>query len=386
MAITPGVVLLVFVLPLLARRYRRWIATHVARLWLASASTLFALAASNLLLPSPPAVPFHLRRPNARFVFDPDPFALPGVSRRAVMSINSAGVRGPEMPPGHSACRILCVGGGTTECLYLDDAETWPMLLGQRLQANKAGGLWVGSAGFSEFGVREHLRFVAGAPIVDRADCLVFLVGASDVLQWLFGYHNGELPRPVLGCTRLGEVVMNLLQADARYLADPDGIQLSKTRRNLMPVARRGDLQKALRDYQKNLNLLMAAVESRQKKALFISQPVLWDDLLPDRAKKKLCYARPPEQPPKDDVLRPSKCREIMDLFNARLEWCCQAHHLPFLDASQLSGDEANFHDDVHLSEVGCQRLADLIAEFLETANWLPAAGRCCKDRSIASF
>jgi hypothetical protein len=65
--------------------------------------------------------------------------------------------------------------------------------------------------------------------------------------------------------------------------------------------------------------------------------------------------------------LRPEKCRELTDLFNARLETVCAELQFEFVDSSVLSGCDQYFYDDVHLSEAGCLALSDLLYEYFES-------------------
>jgi hypothetical protein len=67
---------------------------------------------------------YHLRTPYTIRTFRPDPDVMPGVSGSSHYRINSLGIRGDEPALG-GQYRTLCVGGSTTECLYLDDTETW---------------------------------------------------------------------------------------------------------------------------------------------------------------------------------------------------------------------------------------------------------------------
>ena len=73
--------------------------------------------------------PFHRRWPYSRHVSRPLPGVFPGISGPSRVTANSLGIRGPELPPREAGYRLLCLGGSTTECHYLDDEETWPHLL-----------------------------------------------------------------------------------------------------------------------------------------------------------------------------------------------------------------------------------------------------------------
>src|SRR5262249_515888 len=80
--------------------------------------------------------PFHLRTPRTRRRFYPSQIELGGTSETARFTVNSRGFRGSEPPS--NAIRILCIGGSTTECLYLDDSVAWPELLMEHLNRDPA--------------------------------------------------------------------------------------------------------------------------------------------------------------------------------------------------------------------------------------------------------
>ena len=166
-------------LVLLSQRGRRLYREHSARLLLLIVSGTVAFSFGEILLratrPAGSRAPFHGREPGLRKVFHPDPDILPGVGPEAHFTINSLGIRGPELSSDPSVYKILCIGGSTTECLYLDDCKTWPHLL--MLQLNQSEYLrpvWVGNMGYSGFSSRMHLRFAEGSDIMsqDQLPCV----------------------------------------------------------------------------------------------------------------------------------------------------------------------------------------------------------------------
>ena len=77
----------------------------------------------------PPDENYYVWQPNLHYVFHPDSNVLYGIKGLSQFTINELGYRGPIFQP-HKP-NYLCLGGRTTECLYLDNAETWPYLLGK---------------------------------------------------------------------------------------------------------------------------------------------------------------------------------------------------------------------------------------------------------------
>ena len=64
-----------------------------------------------------PSNRFHMKAPGFTYQFNPNPKATPGIFGQSHYTINSLGIRGPELPADRSVYRILCIGGSTTECI-----------------------------------------------------------------------------------------------------------------------------------------------------------------------------------------------------------------------------------------------------------------------------
>ena len=111
---------------------------------------------------------------------------MTGVVGDAHVSANSRGIRGTEMPTREHAYRILCLGGSTTACQYLDDGESWPSLLMEHLnRTQSASRVWIGSAGKPGYSTIEHLKFVTESGLMNEIDSVALLVGLHDLERTL---------------------------------------------------------------------------------------------------------------------------------------------------------------------------------------------------------
>ena len=82
----------------------------------------------------PASTQFFVNPPRLTRWFQPLPDIMPGIKGPAHVTTNSLGLRGRELDTtAPQEFRILAIGGSTTECLYLDDAATWPALVEQIL-------------------------------------------------------------------------------------------------------------------------------------------------------------------------------------------------------------------------------------------------------------
>ena len=368
---------------------RGWLGRHAARLWLASAALLIGLWIAEVGQRWTPGwAPFHGRPPGTVYRFEPDYIVLPGVQGMAHSSMNPWGMRGTAPPDRSAAYRVVCLGGSSTECLFLDDSETWPAQLQARWKRPE-GASWVGSVAVSDFDSGHHLRWLEQSPLVPEVDCVVVLVGAGDLVRGLLGIDSGWPAPPRLlrlGTMDLCKQVWNVRMGHG-LLVDPEGRLLLHNRRDRAIESPPGgwQLDKLLADYRQRLSKLCAAARRRQVRLICVTEPVLWDDFLGDEACQRFWLARTEPTPRSWEVLRPGKLREAIDRYNLALLEVCRREQIEVVDAaSALSGIEAYFYDDYHLNEQGCAVLGNLLAEYFSSHP--TAAGEPLPSRASQSI
>lgn len=315
------------------------------------------------------AAPFHLRPPGAVYRYEPDANVMPGVFGKALSTINSQGVRGPELPANRTAYRILCVGGSGAECYYLDDAEAWPAVLGEVLSAQGPRPVWTGAAAVSQHGLAQHARFVAESPLVAEMDCLVVLAGVNDLLQCLLGLDAvRDLPGPLWYRSQLIDLAQESWNArlGMGLVIDADGSRIALARLGRQIPERKLNDRHMLDDYERRLRQLIAAAEARHVRLVLVTQPVLWDDFLSATALRRMRWARVYPYPRPWDQLKPGPLRAWINRYNERLLRMAQECGVPCVDAaSGMNGVEMYFYDDFHLNEAGCQGLGQRLAEAI---------------------
>jgi lysophospholipase L1-like esterase len=344
---------------------RRWAA--LVTLAVASAVGLLAAEAAARLLPRWLGGPLaHSRGPGVHRVFRPDPRLVRGIRGESHYTTSSLGVRGGEIPSSPGVLRLLCVGGSTTECTYLDHAETWSHLVGERLAA--AGRpAWVGNLGIAGYTTIEHLDFLDGAPALP-IDGAVFLVGINDLVRYL----NGSIelgPRPLWRRSTLAGAALSFhRRAFLRRLLfeveDPTGANLAERRRIRREAPDAGPLPPldgALREYGARLAGLGRECRRRRLPCLFLTQPVLWRSDL-DAASRATLWMGEDTQ---GRFYSPGELRRGMDLYNAALLATCARHRLDCLDLGALHGREELFYDDCHFTEAGAREMARIVAGHL---------------------
>jgi lysophospholipase L1-like esterase len=362
--------------PAVRSRLRR----HGPSIAVVSGATLVALLVVETVLAPTFPVPvretlYHLRTPLEVREYRPDPEIMPGVHGPSRHAVNSLGVRGDE--PGPGDLLVLCVGGSATECLYLDDSETWPRLLQERLrEADPARRAWVGNAGFSGYTTAEHLEFLENSPLVERMDCIVLLVGLNDFLRFVAGgefsgkfFHPRMRIRPLL----LGSNVANLVAAVRQRIraGDRAGIDVEDAggesyvqRRALRargPAGALPGLSGALAGFEERLDRIVSACRSHGIRLVLATQPALWDEALPAAEEALLWMGETPD----GAFVAAGELRRGLEEYHRVILSVSRRTGTPCVDLRDLSGDARWFYDDCHFSEAGAALVARRIAPAL---------------------
>lgn len=346
---------------------RRAIARRWTILLFVSGLLLLAWAALEQAIPT---APFHRRTPGTREVFKPDPRFVPGVQGDGRLSINELGVRGDPLPPRSEAYRILCVGGSTTECLYLDDEETWPHLLQDRLTEAWGRPVWVGNAGISGYATTEHLPFLERFGALSEMDCVVVMAGFNDFALMTFA----ERPRvrrpwetPVWARSDLFKLVRRGLQppAPGAPFQDPAGRWIEERREVRRAAPQRSTLPElgpSLHTFERHLDELVALCEGSHVRTVLANQAVLWRGELPPTAEARLWIGWTRDR---DAFYTAGALRGGLDAFNAAVGAVAARRGVALVDISSVSGDLDAFYDDCHFTELGARRVAELVASQL---------------------
>jgi lysophospholipase L1-like esterase len=395
-----SLILLSLVLTAASRRGRSFLQNHGDSIAYLSMSALGAWLVAEVIVaayvyfawgvdPFTSLQPFHTRFPGKRWILTPDSASLPGIFGVSHYTTNSLGLRGPELPPREAAYRILTVGGSTTECLYLDDTETWQHLLMERLNQQRGSRrkVWIASAGISGYPTVNHLRFIGESPIVKKVDALVFLIGANDFNQFLRGklqdgvFRPEETSppvavRPIWRCSPILLMVYTRWQRRTAAIAeDFQGKNIifrrlkrqSATIRSSLP-----DLDKALRQYESRVEAIVRLARSFELRPVFVTQPTLWDKDLGEHAKSLLWLG----DISKHEYLSAEAGRAGIDRHNDALMHVCEKLSVECISTSSMNAQEQYYYDDFHYNEAGAAELARIIADHLishaSADDWAP--------------
>lgn len=356
------------VLALVSTRGRQFLATHLPHIVLLVVSCCVGLFVAELALGRIQAIsgdPLHGRRPGFEVVYHPKPGIMRGVGPEAHVHYNDWGVRGSNPPPRSAAYRILCLGGSSTACTYLDDEKTWPQVLSRVLdEVESSQKHWVGNAGMPGYQALQHLRFAEESPVMGEIDCLVVQAGINDFMACLAG------PQPLpptwtrLRLWQLARTGARRYSENTTLVEDAAG-DVYRRRRELRAKADQSsnppDISGCLAEYADNLRALVAVCQKRNVRVVLTTQPTLWQDNMADGERALLWFGQLPD----GRYLSVEQLRRGMDRYNEVVRAVCRETGAELVDLTELDGDSSSFYDDCHLTEMGARRVAELVAAGL---------------------
>ena len=137
-------------------------------------------------------------QPNLQHTFYPDSTIFYGIHGASNFSINAQGLRGENFET-NSTQKYLCLGGSTTECLYLDNGETWQYHLQEQLNHQSPitnHQFTISSIGKSGCATGEnYIQLKYFVPQLGKIDGVIMMVGlivsGDDSIRQKPGKHPG---------------------------------------------------------------------------------------------------------------------------------------------------------------------------------------------------
>ncbi len=313
----------------------------------------------------------------------PDLTVLPGVSPKVKFSINRFGFRNARMeslrkPNGR--IRVFALGGSTTECIYLDDADAWPEILHRKLSVD-APGVNVINAGHSGDSTRDHIALLSQRIVPFQPDVVLFLVGINDLgLQMEPDYSptRGDarsliseedfnfrlrLKSRIADVSQIARrailVHRGRLKEDARGnpVQDTLGEWVRKAREHLqqMPL-REVDPDSVLKpEFEENLRTLVGVTRSSGAEPVLLTQPVIWGAPSGDWEKRLSVSFH--------GRIAHTQLWGILENFNDVTRRVAAELDVQLVDlARTLPKTTKVFYDDEHFTVAGAQRAAEEIA------------------------
>ena len=371
--------------------------------WLLAAATLLMmLGVAEAMLRWLSSDTFHIWPPGLESRFEPVTEIMPGVEGTSAFTINDMGVRGRNRV-AEDRLSILALGGSTTECLYLDDRETWPWLLQDLLNAG-AGPLktWIGNAGRSGHSTRNHVlqarKMLEQYPDVE---VLILMIGVNDLVlrlqkdteflpleqesqryrRKLFYRSFAVIPPMVKELPFLRRLALwqNVRMVKKRIMQQHDlaNVETATGRTYIERRHERAsagviretlpDLTMGLNEYEQNVRAIIDHAGGLDVRVVLLTQPSMWDLELPSELSKFLWLGGVGDPP--GAYYSVGALAQGMAIYNRRLlELCTQTSATCIDVAAELARDTTVFYDDVHFNEGGARQVADLVAKGLVRA------------------
>ncbi len=377
-ALVLGILVAVAIVRVLSRG-RVLLAHFAPQICLASLATIFSLVAAELaiqmLLPGLEP-PVHLRQPSQHALNRLAPGVMRGITGESRTVINSQGVRGSEMPAAANRYAVVCLGGSSTNCTYLDQSETWPAVLEQNLQAaNPVRQCWVGNVGIPSLATHEHLKFLNESSLPKQVDCVIVQAGINDFMQAI----APQRPTPPYWTRsqlwRLINTVARRYLNSVDILVEDDAGASYVRRRAQRSAADKAttlpDLQEPLADYVQRFRAIIARCKELGVRLVVTSQPVLWTTDANPENEKLFWFGRTGS----NQYLATPPLREGMDEYNRATRQACEELDVEFIDLAEFNGRDEIFYDDCHFTEEGARQVARRIADYL-LAHPAPKGGK----------
>lgn len=321
--------------------------------------------------------------PNMQRTVDVRTHEIPGYAPgKRQVSTDERGYR--VTPPldyrNHKGTRIFAIGGSTTADIPLDDRATWTHRLQAQLSSQEAG-LRVVNTGVAGLRAVNHLATLKDVVQLDPSLVLV-LLGANDWNKQIkdqFEPRRGKWHPPALRYTVLGVAIDGLIMsplrkkvtgrswADTTLIVDSptaltqDGAKLG-FQRTIKQVFRPNEVDPS---FAADLRRIGALCTQAKLRCVFITQPHVYrDGLAPDL--KDLLWMTPPYA---NYTLDLESMAHIAALYNAHLkEFAAQGGHRLCDVASSMPAERRFFYDDIHFTDDGAQRVAELLLPCVKSA------------------
>jgi lysophospholipase L1-like esterase len=255
-----------------------------------------------------------------------------------------------------AAIRIACVGGSTTFCTGVDDEDSWPAQLQQKLGKRFA----VVNYGVPSYNTVEGIIQLALYIPELKPDLVIFHQGANDMYNYYMEnnypdyHHHGENLMP------MALLAVSKYERCTQYLSRVTGVGylIQKLRvRMYSPV------KPELRDepdpvvdslFVRNLHSMLALTSAMQAKPVFISQVMN-------------PFFREWSEHPYMIRVNPELIVPFTEKLNQNSRMVCESHpHCGFLDLmNEIAWEPDHFWDEMHFSKSGNEIFARKLGSYI---------------------
>ena len=297
----------------------------------------------------------------------------PGLDTQLIHNKNSLGMRGPELN-GSEKLKIICMGGSTTECFYLNDGKDWPGVLGNKIKKDYPNS-WLNNAGMDGQSTFGNIQMLKQYIVSLKPNYILLMCGLNDMgldapsnfdeNKSLFTkiYNFLEIPSTVLNIIRDGKAKESGL--NHKFIAD-----ISKSERLQMDdtaiVKRLIKEQEFISAYVKRLDEFAKICRVNNIKLIFISQSILFSD-------EKDLYTNTYLGDIKTGQINGKTRGYISKLYNKLTFDFAETQKIPYINLNaRLPKDSRFFYDGYHFTNDGSEITAGIIFDEIISKNLIP--------------
>lgn len=353
--------------------------------------TLLLLEATLWLL-VPLADPYHSERsfspyirrehqPNATRTTVPEP-GLPGMEGISVWTTNNVGFRGDELilPKPANEYRVIMIGGSTTECLILDNADSIDAIV-QRATQEAVGDrseIRVYNAGISGDRSDDHVAILTQRIVHMEPDLIVVFAGINDLRAAIDGHDYLHYPTParppwmlLVTQAQIGRLAYYVAhwRTPARDSAEDNPIETGyrlgvELQRTSQPASK--PLQTDVEAYKTNLRTMAGVAASQGIDMILMTQQTTWNSAVDPTASEWHWLLRVG-----DVRYSEVSMNQALEEMNDTMRDVALIMAVPLYDlARRMPKSSEYFYDDVHFNIKGAHvagnELSQLVLEQFE--------------------
>jgi lysophospholipase L1-like esterase len=328
-----------------------------------------------------------------------DKEVFPNMPTPVRFEINRDGERGAAPPRNlESTWRVLVVGGSAPECFFLDQSSSWPEVLADGLKEpkflNKVGcsSIHVGNVGKSGLNVAGvNLVLDRILPRYKSLDCIIFMVGAGDAINWLadgaplalsmeemcpdkiFAVRGGRDFKWSIKKCAITEIIRLYSRKFTRIIRKDVGRKLQEVRRMRLEarvlIDDLPDYSGMLLNFEIFFRNAISRAQLKARYVVILRQPWFDKDIFSSEEEKLVWHApkgRPHTQYV-DTYYTFSVFNKLMRAVDAKVVDVCKEEGLPLLNLKAiLPNSTVTYYDQAHFCPEGAKVVGNSVAIFLK--------------------
>jgi lysophospholipase L1-like esterase len=296
-----------------------------------------------------------------------------GLDTQITHSKNSLGLRGPEINKSETL-KIICMGGSTTECFYLNDGKDWPNILGSKIK-NDFPKSWLNNAGMdgqSSFG---NIQMLKQYILKLKPNYIILMCGLNDmgleapsnfdenksILKKVYNFL--EIPSTIINISRAGKAKKAGL--NHQFISDISKAEKLKMDDTAVMRCLKKE-EKYLTGYKNRLGEFAKICQDNNIKLIFVAQTILFSD-------EEDLFTNVYLGDVKTGQINGKTRAYILKMYNKVTFDFAASMGLPFINlAARLPKDSRFFYDGYHFTNDGAEISAGIIYDEIVSKNLIP--------------